>query len=274
MTTRSVFDLVDDYVLTHEIRDSTADYYRRMASVLCAWAKRRVLLTEFTPDLVNRMLLDKQRFGLSSSYRKSLRSGLRALLAHHGNGSLTGKLRPVRVEPLVIETWSGAEVQRLIDACGYIKDETRRRRWQTIIAAGYFTGLSNCDLWALEWSHIDAKGIVRTKRSKTGRPVVARIPLEWLIELRLLGGKGKVWGRATSKEAFRRQMKRIVRRAGLRGTFKKLRKSCGTAIEMLYPGRGHIALANSRQVFERHYFGRKELDTDPMSPPRLPKDTP
>lgn len=268
----TVFDLLDDYLLTHDLKEGTAGYYRRMIGVLCQWAKRRVPRSEFTPDLVNRLLLDKQRSGLSSHYRKSLRSGLRALLVHHQGGALTGKLRPVRVDDLEIEVWSAAEVQRLIDACLPIRDEHRRRWFQTIIAAGYFTGLSNCDLWALPRKAIDKTGIVRTKRAKTGKPIVARVPVAWLIELQLLRplAEGLVWGRPMSREAFRRAIRKIVRRAGLKGSFKKLRKSCGTSIEMLYPGRGHIALGNTRAVFERHYFGRKRLDDDPMGPEGLP----
>lgn len=268
---RTVYDLLDDYLLTHELKEESAGYYRRMIGVLCSWARHRVPLDEFTIDLVNRLLLDKQRSGRASSYRKSLRSGLRALLSHHCGGIVTGKLRPVKVEDLAIEVWSAAEVRRLVDACDYMREPRKRLWWKTIIAAGYYTGFSNCDLWALPVSAIDERGIVAIKRAKTGKPVVARIPVSCLMEIRSLGHcRGLAWGRPMSKESFRRTFRRIVKKAGLVGTFKKLRKSCGTSVEMLYPGRGHIALGNSRAIFERHYFGRKQIDNDPMGPSELP----
>lgn len=268
---RTVYDLLDDYLLTHDLKEESAGYYRRMIGVLCSWARRRVPLSDFTIDLVNHLLLDKQRSGLASSYRKSLRSGLRALLSHHCGGSVTGKLRPVKIEDLIIEVWSAEEVQRIIDACNYMRDPRMRQWWKTIIAAGYYTGFSNCDLWALSVRAIDERGIVAIKRAKTGKPVVARIPEPWLNEIRtLVRGRDLVWGRPMSKESFRRTFRRIAEKAGLNGTFKKLRKSCGTSVEMLYPGRGHIALGNSRTIFERHYFGRKQIDNDPMGPSELP----
>ncbi len=268
---RTVDDLLADYLLTHELSAETADYYRRMIGVLCTWAKRRVPLDAFTPELVNRLLLDKQRWGLTGHYRKSLRSALRALLSHHFNGELPGKLRPVKVEAIVVEVWSASEVQLLIESCGYMRDDRKRRWWRTIIAAAYYTGLSVCDLWTLRPSNIDHRGIVLAKRSKTGKPIAMRLPQPWLTESLLLGrGDEPLWGRPMAKETFRQTFARVVSKAGLTGSFKKLRKSCGTSVEMLHPGRGHIALGNTRQVFERHYFGRKQFDDNPMGPDELP----
>lgn len=268
---RTVYDLLADYLLTHELSTETADYYRRMVGVLCTWSKRRVPLSAFTPDLLNRLLLDKQRSGLTSHYRKSLRSALRALLSHHFKGEIPGKVRPVRVDSIVVEVWSAAEVQRIIGACQYMRDDRKRRWWRTIIAAAYYTGLSVCDLWTLRPSNIDTRGIVSARRSKTGKPISMRLPEPWLTEsMSLCSGDNPIWDRPMAKETFRQIFARIVRKAGLSGSFKKLRKSCGTSVEMLYPGRGHIALGNTRQVFERHYFSRRQIEDNPMGPDELP----
>lgn len=266
---RTVHNLLADYILTHELSEETTDYYRRMVSVLCVWAKRRVPLDCFTVDLVNRMLLEKQQAGLKSHYRKSLRSAMRALLGHADK--LDGRLRPVRLDVLIIETWTAAEVRQIIDACAYMRDPKKRRWWQTLIACGYYLGFSNGDLWALRQDAIDATGLVIIKRLRTGVPVVRRIPEPWLAEVRAMSdGQGRIWGRPMAKETFRETFARIVGKAGLQGSFKKLRKTCGTAVEMLYPGRGHMALGNSRKVFEKHYFSRKQLDQNPMTPDELP----
>jgi len=268
---RTVQDLLSEYVLTHDLAEETIDYYKRMISVLCAWARRRVPLRMFTVNLVNKMLVDKQRAGLSAYYRKSIRSAMRALLAFR-LGSIKGQLRPVRVDPIEVEVWSAAEVQKLIDACRYMRDERKRRWWRTLIAVGYYCGFSNKDLWAIVPKNIDAKGIVSIRRSKTSRPVAMRIPLPWLIEIQpLIDGGKPIWGLPMARETFRQTFSRVVRKAGLTGSFKKLRKSCGTSVEMLHPGQGHLALGNTRRVFELHYFGRKALNADPMGPDALPE---
>lgn len=265
----TIYDLLDRYLLTHELAEVSEHYYRRMVGVLCSWAKRRVPLDSFTADLVNRMLLDKQRAGLSSHYRRSLRNAMRALLAFHCGGPVTGQLRRVQEDELIIEIWTAAEVQRLIDACRYMRDPARRLWWQTIIAVGYHTGFSNIDLWRLRQGDVDAKGIVAIRRSKTRKIVVRRVPQPWLALIRHLGAE-TIWGRPMTEQVFQATFRRIAKKAGLLGTFKKLRKTCGTSVEMLYPGRGHIALGNTRGVFEKHYWGRQSLNENPMGPEELP----
>lgn len=268
---RTVYTLLDQYLLTHDLAEETQDYYRRMVSVLCVWAKRRVPLKQFTPQLVNRMLLDKQRAGLSSHYRKSLRAAMRALLGAKYRGKLPSSLRPVKLDALRPASWTAEEIGKLIDACSYMRDTDKRQWWQAIIAVGYYTGLATKDLWLLRRENIDASGIVRVERSKTGSPIAMRIPEPWLSRTLAVAGKQLVFGRPMSKEVFRVTFSRIVRKAGLRGTFKVLRKSCGTSVEMRHPGSGHVALGNSRRIFEAHYFSRRHLHCDPRGPEALPE---
>lgn len=267
---RTLDDLVADYLLSHELAPESELYYRRMAHVLKAWARRSVTVEAFTPTLVNQMLADKQRSGLSSHYRRSLRNSMRALLGHKYGGNLPDKLRPVRLSPLNPQSWTAAEVQRLIVACEYMRDPRRRMWWQTIIAVGYFTGLSLQDLWRLRLDDIDDRGIVRMERSKTGKPVAMRVPEPWLSQARALAIDGQVFKPFSAYEIFRQTFRRVVKKAGLVGSFKKLRKSCGTSVEQRFPGQGHIALANGRKVFETHYLSRRHFDENPPEPDALP----
>lgn len=275
MQPRIIDDLLSDYILSHDLAEESEHYYRRMVGVLCSWAGRRIPLSDFTPAIVNRMLLYKQRAGLSSHYRRSLRNAMRALLAFHCGGPVTGQLRSVQLDDLVIRVWTAAEVAILIAACGYMRESSKREWWRTIIAAGYYTGLSSVDLWRLRHRDITAQGRLAIRRSKTRKPVVATIPEPWLSALRQLSWQQElVWGRPMATQVFQATFRRIVSKAGLSGTFKQLRKSCGTSIEMRYPGRGHIALGNSRAVFEKHYFSHEALDGEPMRPQDIPPPPP
>lgn len=265
----TIYDLLERYILARELAEQSERYYRRMVGVLCSWAGRRVALDDFTPDLVNRMLLDKQRAGLSSHYRRSLRNSMRALLGFHAGGPITGQLRRVQLDELVIEVWTAAEVQRLIDACSYMRDPSRRIWWQTLIAVGYYTGLSNIDLWRLRQRDVGTLGRVAIRRSKTGKLVIVSVPEPWLSRIRQLGGD-VIWGRPMSEQVFQATFRLIAAKAGLSGTFKKLRKSCGTSVEMNRPGCGHIILGNGRGIFEKHYLGRKDINENPPGPEPLP----
>ena len=173
---RTIVDLVESYILSRELAESSADYYRRIARVLCAWAQRRIGVEEFTVDLANRFLRDKQVAGKSCYYRKSLRNALRAWLGYHV-GSIRGQLRPVKLEPLYPTCWAPAEVSRLIDACSCLRGNERQEYMRSLIAVAYYTGLSQIDLHRIERRDFDAAGVLRVKRSKTGKRVVVAVPL-------------------------------------------------------------------------------------------------
>lgn len=251
---RTVLDILEDYLLSHDLARGTPAYYRRVVSVLCTWHGKPVAEQDFCPRLVNKLLLAKQEAGLSSYYRRSLRSGLKALLRfRHGTCE---NLRPVRCEELLADTWTAEEVYRLAAAAG----DNR-----LLVLVAYFTGLSECDLRRLRRTDIDAGGVIRFSRQKTGKRVLVAIPAELLAEL---PSEGLLFPLATTGEWFRRCFRKVVKKAGLCGTFKKLRRSSGTAVEIENPGRGHIHLGNTRAVFEAHYLD-KAREIKPMMPPHF-----
>jgi integrase len=232
--------LLEDYILSHDLNGGTPSHYRRVLSVFCGWYGGPVPKEAFTVELCNRFLLAKKEEGAASYYQKSLRNVLRAWLNHAG---IAGKLRPVRRGPLNPLVWTPAEVERLIKAAP-------SRAWRVRIAAAYYTGLNIVDLERVERRHI-IDGVLRWRRQKTGKLVVVAIPL-WLLDLLPEDGPICPWDK--TGEYMRRQFRAIVASAGLRGTFKTLRKTSGTIVESLHPGCGHLHLGNSRQVFELHYM--------------------
>lgn len=254
---RTVYDILGQYLLTHELKGDSPNFYRRIVHVLCSWHGGVVSAEEFTVTLVNRLLLAKQEAGKSSYYRRSIRSALRALLRF--DRGACERLRPVRCEELPADTWTAEEVYRLADAAG---------KNRLLVLVAYFTGLSECDLRRLQRQDIDTAGEIRFNRQKTGKRVLVAIPVELLAEL---PGAGRLFPLTTSGEYFRRCFRATVKKAGLCGTFKKLRRSSGTAVEIENPGRGHIHLGNSRAIFEAHYLD-KAREIKPMMPPHFRRD--
>lgn len=258
---KTLKSLVSDYILQHELRETSADQYHRIVGVYCSWAGGDPPIDEFTPRTLSEFLAAKQAAGRSSHYRKSLRNCLIALLRFSGKHD---RVRPVRVEQLEPRTWTPADVAKLIIACNHLRgSEVRRRRWKNLIAVAYYTGLSHCDILPLTKADFGADGILRSKRRKTGRRVTVSIPL-WLLND--LPATGQIFPMDCSLEAFRGTFRRIAKRAGLTGTFKTLRKTAGTLVDQHFPGQGHLFLANTRKVFDEHY---RAPDIIPLMPPGL-----
>lgn len=261
----SVESALESYLLANELAVTSIDYYRKSVQVFRNWCKESGA-TDFTAETVSRFLLAKQEQGRSSHYRASLRNALRALLRSSGCGE---RIRQVKLATLTPSAWTPAEIAKLIAACEHMPDASRRF-WETLIEAAWYTGLSQADLHRIRLEDFAADGTLEIARRKTGRIAFVAVPRELLTRVRP-HADGRCWPLLTSREWFRRTFARVVKRAGLVGTFPKIRKSSGTYAELLNPGRGHEHLANSRKVFESHYLSRRHVSRSPLSPPQIPR---
>lgn len=298
--------LVDSYCLKNDLKASTEEYYRRIASVYNRWWQEKLASGEgvscprqsaiktaslpagqsqpdtfppdgqsstpfassFTPDTLSQFLSDQQRLGKSSHYRKSLRGGLRALLRHADERFADCRVRPVRTDTIEPEAWTAEEVGQLVAAVeqvfhGKPTSPADCHYWRTIILVAYYTGASQIDIHHLCVRNFRKDGLVRYTRSKTGKQVITAVPVSFLADLPT---GNPLWPLKTSVETFRIDFARIVKKAGLVGTFKKLRKSSGTSVDDLHPGRGHEHLGNTRRVFEMHYRAASLIDAKPILP--------
>lgn len=252
--------ILERYVLLHELRDSTERQYRRVCHVWRSWAVGHGN-PQFDEDSVSQFLRDLQAAGRSSYYRKSTRSTLVALLRSAG---MSGQVRAVRVEPLTVEAWDSEEVGQLVGAVRLtVRDLGRQRWWETLIEAAWLSGLNWADLRTVRVEDVPSDGWLRWRRSKTRKTVTVYLPRN-LVEHRQAGF---VWPWPLSDEAFRHQFARIVRQAGLSGSFKRLRKSTATAVEEIAPGRGHVYIGDERRTFERHYW--RVDGAEKVHPPEL-----
>ncbi len=259
-------EILDAYLLTHEVEVDTADHYRRCVNVLVTWAGMDILASKFTSDLLNRFLQAKQEAGRASYYRKSLRNVLGAILRFHCGGQMRGTLRPVKLEELEPESWTPEEIGGLVAACDTLPQE-KRSYWRTLIPAGYYTGLERVDLQRLWRKHIAESGAIHFARHKTGKRVLVWMPLELVSVIDATRPQdAPLWAWEKSAEWFRRQFGEIVEAAGLSGSFKRLRKTSGTWVDIDFPGRGHSHLGHDRKIFETHYRDRRQYPSERVMP--------
>jgi hypothetical protein len=266
---RTLRGLLRQYVLYRSLKPDTAAWYARIVGVYCEWAGRDVPLRLFDGKRISRMLAEKQAEGRSTYYCRSLRSGLVALLREHRGDAPLERVRSVKTAPLEPEGWTAAEVERLLQIGCSDMPEASRLYWQVTIALGYYSGLDACDLWRIDRRQISAAGVLLHHRSKTGKPIAVQLPADLIELIDRRCRSGLIVPLTTSREWFRRTFAGIVRRAGLSGSFKRLRKTSGTLTEAEHPGSGQKHLGNTRAIFERHYQVRRLLASSPTMPPRI-----
>ena len=171
------------------------------------------------------------------------------------------RLRRPKCPQLIIECYTQAEVGRLLQAATELRGEyangvRKGLYWEAIIRLGWDTGLRRGDLMRFKKSDVRADGSLRVVQSKTRRIVPVKIrestrkaldaiqydqPLDWTMDLTYFG----------------RHFKRIVRASGVgKGSFKWVRRSSGTYVDMKQPGAGSKHLGHSNpQMFDKHYDG-------------------
>ncbi len=267
----TLLQIIGNYILQHELAETSERQVRAIASVYLSWRQCDDVPTEsFTAESISELLAHKQREGRSSHYRRSIRNTLKALY-RFAVGESAKPIRPVKLTPLEPESWLPEHVAAIIGTLDSMRFTTHERiYWRTLIACGYYTGMNRCDLARVRRSDIQQDGVIYFSRSKTGRRVCVRIPVELIAEIDAWHkGTEPIWALYRSDEAERMQFARIVAHANLTGSFKKLRKSSGTQVERLYPGRGHEQLGNSREIFDQHYGDRRVLAPAPVMPPQL-----
>jgi hypothetical protein len=269
----SAAQALEAYLLVHDLRRTTEDSYKRVMSTLSTWAADIPERAAFNATVCSEFLRDKQVAGASTYYLRSMRAALRAILNFAGD---TGRLRKVKVVPLSIEVWSETEVAKLViavPAAIFPMDDSmealaRRFFWSMIIPAAWYTGLSQGDLFRMDISHVGTDGRVCMHRNRSGKRVITYMPPELLARVDSTDGQ-PFFRPPVGEEHFRVEFAKIVKAAGLVGTFKKLRKSSGSRAEQLNAGSGHVHLGNSRRVFEQHYLGSDAIDVQPVRLPQI-----
>lgn len=269
----SVLKTLERYLLMRELKPTSQKQFRVFVNVFLNWhGDDDMEIAKFTGSTISKFLADKQEAGCSAHYRRSLRNHLKALhrFARKHAGEAPDEIRPVRLEELCPVAWTPEQVARLVDAC----DELRYRDrdyWRTIIMVGYYSGLNAIDIHRLQKSDIDPAGFIQFSRSKTGKRIFVGIPKILAAEiLSKAPDEGPLWPRKATEEAFRQRFRNIVKWAKIpRGSFKQLRKTSGTLVELHNPGRGHRHLGNGVKIFEQHYED-KRVTTQPTMPPELP----
>lgn len=181
------------------------------------------------------------------------------------------RLRPIARSP---EAWTICEVRRLFDAAQ--AERVRPLFWESLIRCAYDTALRLGDLLALRAGATNLVAMPQTvwriTQHKTGIPLAVQLREQTAASLALhgtgLSASDVIWPLWGRRETFYRHFSRLVVSAAIRpGTFKWLRRTAVTQLELVAPGQGtRLAGHLHRSTTEQWYIDRSQLMPPPLPP--------
>lgn len=270
------------YSVTRPIRQETARQYEIAADLLERWAGRPVRLDELDERSVSEWLRDYSAKVAPSTVRAKKQAVMTLWRAAADEGlasePVARRVRRTSVPEKPVEAWTKAEVEQLLEAAAtiprYHACGLRRSAWFDLaIRVAWDSGLRWGDQITLPVSAIHPDGWVSVTQSKTQKVATFRLSASTMDALRKSleqAPRSLVMPWPGSHETFNAQVRRLVKKAGIRpGTWKWIRRASGTDVELQEEGSGHKHLCNTRKVFEAHYADATQLGRRPPSPREL-----
>lgn len=276
----SLVALLDRYREERDIADSTFAQCRYAAQRFGDYLGRPAVLTDFADSTVNQFLVAlQQQTDLSARSVKSYRGNLLLLwrLAFECElvDELPKRVRRIKVPRKLPEAWTLDELRVLVaaaaDTPGYFQQPRIRKGpyWVAFIACGFFTALRLGDLLRLEFDQIEPTGWLTMIQAKTGYPHRCYLPEDAMRTVAAIAQpKRKRIFSASCKSVLQKSFARIVKRAGLKGSAKTLRKTAATLAECQLPGSASWLLGHrDPSLARRNYIDVRQVQ---QAKPLLP----
>jgi integrase len=287
-------DYVPRFVAEHDecIAQSTIDcFYNPVVSDFSKYIGRPAQLEDLTSENINGWLswkLSKQgNLATVACRRRAImslwRAASRKKLIPHPNMDELRKLPKLR---RIVSAWTQTEMSRFLSHIDHLPDKLlgsdlipKRLFFSSLIHAAYDTGLRLGDLLSVErsWLHpVSTGGATLTiVQSKTGRPKASFVSeatlgiIEKLIAA--IPRKTLVWPLWCRRDTFYWHINKLVADSGIRtGTFRWIRRSGVTHVEMVTPGLGYrYAGHQDPRVTNLHYIDQSQIQSNLITPPPL-----
>jgi integrase len=260
---------------TYVNRIGGSEGYGHQMRILCRRLPWRA--EDLTADAIDAYLTDALKH-LAPQTVANHRRMLQTLLRFAAEEGLIGrtvvrKLRRVKCSAPNPTAWSHEDIRRLLAVASETPRGTFRCPWSLLLPAwilvAYSTGLRLGDLLAIRHDSLRGDRLCITMH-KTGLPHVSFLDSNALRAVALLPQHGpRIFGDLVSQVAIIRAIRRCVKRAGLTGTGKWLRRSSATYCEI--GGKdasghlGHVSPGMKRYYVDRLLLSKERNDV--MVPP-------
>lgn len=263
--TATLTDWLDhEYLLTHDLRESTVVWYHSNLRAADRYAGHSLTLANVSDRAVNTLLANMVAAGRAVEYCRGVKVAVGAVwrdAAASGVCRPPSRLRAFRADERPVRYWTPGQVAALVRAAealpGCFRDlgYPRGPYFGSAIRAAWDSALRRRDLHRLRRSDVGPDFLWR--QHKTRKLVRVRLRPSTLQAIDRLGRfpDAFLWPLWGTDSAFGHTFDRMVAAAGLpRGPWRTIRRSAGMAAEARQPGAGHLLLGNTRRVFERHYL--------------------
>ncbi len=272
--------LLERYALEHDCRSATIAQLRHSIHSLERYLMRHAVLEDLCDDTVNLWLQSLSGMRAAETIRSKRRAILTLWRAAYDTrlvSVLPDRIRRIRGTHGAPSAWSVHDLRSLLEQANCEAGRMPRRDipwalyWRAFILAGYQTGLRRADLLALRFDQINTTGRLMIRQQKTGRSIVVSLDADALaaIDAIRIPERELVFGVLSARRLSKR-FKELVRRAGLQGSIKWLRRSGATSCEACQPGAASIFLGHSRPgLAEVSYIDARLIQRERPKPPRI-----
>jgi integrase len=237
--------LIDYLELYLTERDVSAVYRRDLKyslTYLDNWYGRSVMVDELADELINRWLVFLAT-NMSPRSVKHHRTNLLALWRAAHEAGLTDRLpqrvRRIKVPPQPPRAWALSEMSKLLDETDKLPGVFMGTElsWSAFLRAyilvAWDTGLRPSDMVLICFSQVTEAGVLAHIQHKTSQPIICQLKPETVEALRKIAApkRERIFGDLACRDWCYRLFTRLVKRAGLTGSPKKLRKSAATCVE-------------------------------------------
>jgi integrase len=134
--------------------------------------------------------------------------------------------------------------------------------WKAFVMVGYYTGLRLGDLMLLRFDQIEPTGWLGLIQHKTGYQIRGYLPPDAIEAIGAISEpkRARVFGDLMSKKCVQENYAKLVKRAGLKGSIKTLRKTAATLAECEQPGAASWLLGHrDANIARRHYIDPSQV---------------
>lgn len=250
--------LLYDFALDYAMRSGASPGYTEQLRVLTKrlpWDHAELTVKRIDEYLTHALsklapqTVQNHRRMLCTLRKEALKSGL--------VDECTRPIRRVKCPLPLPRAWSHAELRSLIDAAKEMRGGTKRCKWSVLlpawIAVAYSSGLRLGDMLAVRHDALRGSRLALVL-AKTRRPHVVVLDEQAIAAIQSLPAPGpRIFGDLVGRCVFIRAFRRLVKRAGLQGSGKFLRRSSATYAELAgMSATGHLGHATAG-LAQKHY---------------------
>lgn len=267
------------FAARRELRSTSIAQYNAAVGCLARFLGRIPNGRDLSDETINRWLISLEG-RLASATRRSRRNHLLALWrAGVRLGAVSkppGEIRRIKAPPSVPRAWDASDVRRIRDEAKNLPGKAvfglpLSVKVPLIVAMGWDSAARWGDVRTFASGEISNDGILPFVQRKTGRIHVAKFHASTMQALEASGFRSRSWlaDWEFTDEYFRIVFRDLLKQLGLPGSFKWIRRSSGTNVEMLYPGAGAAHLGHGPAIAVNHYFDARLIAASRPMPEEL-----